>query len=291
MSSLTSGCTNNELFQRVFTSIFTVAARRTSESFAAIALSSIKDSLKLTYSFDFLNYVAISKQGIRVNKEVLEDVDSDVLINVFDSVTRVIYTDLDEKAGLFFIKELKEEIGHSIVSTLSDHGLNFDLMALEQRHLQRRRSEKSKHKEQEIILDLNSKEENKQVFSSDLFQKDIHSCHIHVDDLTCTFFDDSKKEIAKISLKTVFHSFVDFLKNCKDKNEEVKFSEETIQIFLQLIQSGKQVSIDYVKQKFDFSISQMDQLIRHLLKKKFVRYETINQIVITDKGRDFVNSL
>ncbi|HMA83484.1 MAG TPA: hypothetical protein VKP59_04575 [Candidatus Thermoplasmatota archaeon] len=79
--------------------------------------------------------------------------------------------------------------------------------------------------------------------------------------------------------------------HCQAKNEEIEFLDEIIQIFLQLIQSGKQVSIDYVKQKFHFSISQMDQLIRHSFKKKFVKYETINKIFITDKGRDFVKSL
>jgi len=291
MASLTSECSNQEAFKRVFSSLFTVSSRRTSDSFAALALNSIKDSLKLTYSFDFLNYVDITEQGIDVDEDVLEDVDSEVLVNVFDSVTRVIYTDLDEKAGLFFIKELKEEIGTSLVSSLADHGLNFDLMALEQRHLQRRRSEKNKQEQKEIIINLTNQEGTKKELFNNLLDSTIHSCHIHMDDLTCTFFDESNNEITNAPLNTFFYSFLNALKAGQVKNEEITFSDATIHSFLQLLQADEQVSISQVKQKLHFSMTQMDQLIRHLLKKKLVKYQTISQIVITDKGKAFVKSL
>ena len=144
MTQFNSEYTNREAFQTVFSSLFTIAARRTSEAFAAVALSSVKDSLKLKYSFDFLNYVTVSENDIEVEGNILETVDKNNLVDSFDSIIRVVYTDLDEKAGLFFIKELKEELGSSLVHSLAEYGLNFDLMAMEQRHLQRRRSEKRK---------------------------------------------------------------------------------------------------------------------------------------------------
>lgn len=289
MTQFNSECTNREAFQIVFSSLFTVAARRTSEAFAAVALSSVKDSLKLKYSFDFLNYVTVSENDIEVEGNILETVDKNDLVDSFDSIIRVVYTDLDEKAGLFFIKELKEEMGSSLVHSLAEYGLNFDLMAMEQRHLQRRRSEKRKQNKVQFSITLSKKTNHHKMHDliSMLSSQNITSCQLNVEDKTCLFFDNAQSEIAEYSLEYLLKSLIQLSKSNKQKNEIV-FSEKTIHSFLNILQSNQQVSISEVQKKFNFSTTQVDQLIRHLLKKRYVRYQTISQIVITDLGKKYL---
>ncbi len=287
---LSADYSNRQAFQRVFSSLYRITARRTSESFAALALSSIKDSLKLTYSFDFLNYVTISENEISIERKILEDIDVDVLVDTFDSAIRVVYTDLDEKAGLFFIKELKEEIGSSLVASLSDHGLNFDLMALEQRHLQRRRSEKKKQDQKEMIIHLKQDKNPSKV--NDVLQtvakESVSSCQINPKESTCVFIDETGRKIAEYPIQDVFTIFIDLAKKTIDDMNEFDFSDQTIFSFLKLLQSNQQVSIPEVKDQFHFSTVQVDQIIRHLLKKKYLRYKTISQLLITDLGKEFI---
>lgn len=45
-----------------------------------------------------------------------------------------------------------------------------------------------------------------------------------------------------------------------------------------------------MQKKFDFSTAQVDQLIRYLIRKKYVRYKTISKLVITDIGKKFIQT-
>ncbi len=292
MTQLSLEYSNEKAFSLVISSLFTVSSRRTSDSFAALALSSIIDSLKSTYSFDFLNYVSLSENDIKIDGTVLKDVESDVLVSVFDSIIRVVYTDLDETAGLFFIKELKDEIGSSLVTLLHDNGLNFDMMALEQRHLQRRRSEKKKQEQHELIIDFNQEinEEKTKNMLSLISSSDVSSCQINLDDHTCVFIDRAQNRLPKYHIDFVLRSFVGLVKKQKSGLNEITFSNKTIFSFLKLLDSNDQVSINNVQKKFDFSTAQVDQLIRHLIRKKYVRYKTISKLVITDIGKKFIQN-
>jgi hypothetical protein len=290
---LSSDYSNRQAFQRVFSSLYRITARRTSDSFAAIALSTIKDSLKLTYSFDFLNYVRISENEIDIERNILEDIDSKVLVHTFDSIIRVVYTDLGEKAGLFFIKELKEEIGSSLVASLSDHGLNFDLMALEQRHLQRRRSEKKKESQQELTIHLKQDKDQSKINNvlQTVAQESVSTCRIDPKECTCVFIDETGKKISEYCIQEVIMSLINLAKETIDEGYEFDFSDQTIFSFLQLLQSNQEVSIPEVKDQFHFSTVQVDQIIRHLLKKKYLRYKTISQLIITDLGKEVIRRI
>ncbi len=290
MTQISSEYSNNETFQIVLSSLLTVSSRRTSDSFAILALSSILDSLKSTYSFDFLNYVSFSENEVEIDEPVIEDVDAEILVKVFDSIIRVIYTDLDEQAGLFFIKELKEEIGNSLVSLLQEKGLNFDLMALEQRHLQRRRSEKKKQERNSFLIDFSQipDEKNMKNMLALLSSAEVVSCKIDLEEHSCVFIDKTQTRLGQNSLGFVLRSFVDLVKKHKVKYNRNVFSDKTIFSFLDLLQSNDQVSINHVQDQFGFSTSQVDQLIRYLLRKNYVRYKTISKLEITEKGKGFL---
>ena len=106
---------NSILLEAVLKALYTVTGRRTSSRFADKTIGSTIKTLEETYNF--LKYVRVNDQSVSGN-DFNVDVSSDIdfvepgkVGKAIEAIIRVVYTDLDEDAGLYFIAELKKYAG------------------------------------------------------------------------------------------------------------------------------------------------------------------------------------
>jgi hypothetical protein len=106
---------NSDVLSSILRALYSVASRRTTQSFAATVIGAIIKTLEQNY--EFLNYVHIENLEY-VNSEVIINIDPE--INAIDrpriglaveAIIRIVYMDLVGKTGLFFMKELKGQAG------------------------------------------------------------------------------------------------------------------------------------------------------------------------------------
>ena len=138
--------TNSLLLKNALKALYAVAERRTSEKFADETIGSAIKTLERKY--DFLKHVRAKEEGVAVNdlgvyvSPAINNIDSTLVGKAFESIIRMVYTDLNAEAGLYFITELKQYAGDSVVSGIANCNVDLDQVQLEQHHLYRRRERK-----------------------------------------------------------------------------------------------------------------------------------------------------
>ena len=145
---------NSEVLGAILKSLYNVASRRTTQSFASAVIGSIIKTLEQNYRF--LKYVRLEERdhsGQGDNIFIAPDIDQvnpEEVGKSIEAIIRIVYMDLIGKAGLFFIKELKKQAGEEIITKLKDFGVDLAVLQTEQNYLyrqeaKRRQKTKGKH--------------------------------------------------------------------------------------------------------------------------------------------------
>src|SRR5512136_1532805 len=128
--------TNAEVLGGILRTLYVVASRRTSQTFAATVIGAIIKTLEQNY--EFLRYINIenpeytnSEIVINISNEI-DAVDPARIGTAVEAIIRIVYMDLVGKTGLFFMKELKEQAGDQIMTELRNYGVDLSLLQTEQ---------------------------------------------------------------------------------------------------------------------------------------------------------------
>jgi predicted nucleotide-binding protein (sugar kinase/HSP70/actin superfamily) len=98
--------TNSFVLGQILQSLYHVASRRTTQSFAAKVIGSIIKTLEQRY--DFLIYVKINDRGELSESEAIsilpeiESVKRELVGRAIEDIIRVVYMDIICKSGLFY---------------------------------------------------------------------------------------------------------------------------------------------------------------------------------------------
>ena len=131
---------NSVVLESVLKALHTVASRRTS---IRMADETIGSSIKtLENKYDFLKYVntggtkSISQGGFAVSvSPEINTVSPERIGKALEALIRVVYNDVGNEAGLYFITELKEHSGEQITRMINTLDVDLDQVQLEQHHL------------------------------------------------------------------------------------------------------------------------------------------------------------
>lgn len=285
---------NSEVIGGILRTLYSVASRRTSQTFAATVIGAIIKTLEQNY--DFLRYVSIenpeftnSEIIINISNEI-DSVESPRIGVAIEAIIRIVYMDLVGKTGLFFIKELKEQAGEEIIAELRNYSVDLALLQTEQRYMHRQHRKKKQQVQMRKITD--SKEHRDDVSLLGYSWKNVGSWKYDPLQKTCVLYSKEGKELDRLNLDTIIESYVTNLtQEYEDPSsgyeEQVALTDKEIQL-LKMLQS-RDMDAETASVVLHVSKIEFEQIVRKLLQNELLHYVSFNEIELTEEGLTFLS--
>lgn len=291
---------NSDLLKHILKKILYVTGRRATEYTAFVLIKTIIDHLEQRY--DFLTHIEIkstlyhedTKETTSISaKHDIESVSPAKIAKSIESIVRILCTDLREESGLFFVKELKSQIGDNYLAWIRNHGVDLDIIQLEHHYVYRQRKRKKHLSEynadpehpferkigETSVLDYTWKNVGKWEFKNNV----------------CFLYDKKGKMIDKLHLDKIVENHIKELTEFDEKlteieesliQEEIKISDKQHE-FLRMLYS-RDLDVETALYVMRVSDEELDYIIRRLAKLELVTYIAHDVVEITQKGIDYI---
>ena len=283
---------NSDLLEGVLKALYTTAARRTTQNFAVTIIDTIIRTIEERY--EFLKYVQIYTDGgsedfINVSSD-LNSVHPAKIGKAIEAIVQVVYMDLEEKAGLYFIKEVKINVGEEIISKLREYGVDLELLMLQQHYLYRRKERNGK-----------SKSDNKGISQQALdnvsllgySMKNVGSWVYDTKKKVCVIYSKDGKKLDQLNLDTIIRSYIgtftekDVIESPKDygekeKRERIEISAKEFELLKMLY--AKDVDVETATSLLNVTEKQLNFMVRRLLTLEMLHYTSSDEVTLTDTG-------
>jgi hypothetical protein len=286
---------NSEFLGNILRALYSVASRRTTQSFAATVIGAIIKTLEQNY--DFLKYVHV---------ENLEYVDSDSIINIspevdtvapsqigkaVEAIIRIVYMDLVGKTGLFFMKELKGQTGEHIVSELSNYGVDLGLLQTEQRYMHRQHQKKKQQAQMKKNYGNGIKHQD-DVSLLGYSWKNVGSWKYDPIQKTCILYSKEGRELDRLNLDTIIESYITNLTEeyedpSSEFQDEVNLTDKEVEL-LKILHS-RDMDAETAIVVLHVSKIEFEHIVRKLLQNELLHYVSANEIELTPEGITFLS--
>jgi hypothetical protein len=205
-----SKLSNVDILENVMHGLFTTAGRRTSQYFAVAVIHAITKALEQRY--DFLRYIRFNIKG---ESDELVNISPDInSINTIrigeavEAIVQVICMDLKDKAGLYFINELKKNTGEETISDLKEVGIDFELLQIQQHYLYRQHNRiKSKSK----TVTAYDFEPNKEKSLLDYSWENVSNWEYDADNRNCKIYNKDGNVLDQLDLDEIVRKYIRYL--------------------------------------------------------------------------------
>ena len=243
----------------------------------------------LESKYDFFKGVKIEKQVssnnervIHIQPQMMEKISKERIGRSIESLIRMVYDELSDEAGLFFISEFREYSDKQIVRILSDVGIDLDQIQLEQHHAYERRVQKKKMKE-------GGSGENQLGYN---WEK-VTSWQHEEGSKFCTLYDESGNVLDRLNLDNIIQNYVQTLSGDDSVNPEKM--EKDIRIFereytLLKLMHQQDMDADAAINILDINMEELNQIIKKLSKMNMVHYVSDDTLELTSSGTEYVES-
>ncbi|OYT27911.1 hypothetical protein B6U98_05965 [Thermoplasmatales archaeon ex4572_165] len=283
----TASISNSDLLKKLIQSIYIVASRRTSSRFADDTILSSMEALEDKY--DFFKGVKVEKQVgsnnervIHIDKHMVEHITKERIGKAIESLIRMVYDELSDEAGLYFISEFREYSDKQIVRSLSNTGIDLDQIQLEQHHAYERRVQKKKMKEGE-------RKDNQLGYNWDK----VTSWQHEEGSKFCTLYDEDGKVLDRLNLDNIIQNYVQTLSG--DDSVDPEKLEKKVRIFeieytLLRLMHQQDMNANTAINILKISIDELNHIIKKLSKMDMVQYVSENTLELTSSGAEYVES-
>ncbi|MBN1860437.1 MAG: hypothetical protein JW840_03130 [Candidatus Thermoplasmatota archaeon] len=280
---------NSEVIGGILRTLYYVASRRTSQTFAATVIGAIIKTLEQNY--DFLKYVNIENPEF-TNSEIIINISNDIdtvdsprIGTAIEAIIRIVYMDLVGKTGLFFIKELKEQAGEEIIAELRNYGVDLALLQTEQRYMHRQH--RKKKQQAQIKRATSAMEHHDDVSLLGYSWKNVGSWKYDPLQKTCVLYSKEGKELDRLNLDTIIESYVTNLTQeyedpSSEYGQQLSLTEKEIQL-LKMLQS-RDMDAETASVVLHVSKIEFEQIVRKLLQSELLHYVSFNEIELTEEG-------
>lgn len=279
----TNTLTHADVLGSILRAVYTVASRRTTQTFAATVLGAIVKTLEQNYKF--LKHVSIADlevsgtETITVSPEINQTPKDDVG-RVIEEIIRIVYMDLVGKAGLFFLKELKDQAGEAVVSVLKTYNVDLTLLQTEQRYLHRQHRRKTTKAENNVSL-LGYTWKNVGSWKFDPLQK------------TCVLYDKEGHELDRLDLGTIIESYVTHITHEEEQlptnaANDLHLSDKEIELLRML--SSRDMDADTAATLLHVTKNEFEAMVANLVTAEMLHYVSYNEIELTEEGMNLLNS-
>jgi len=279
--------TNSYVMGEVLRSLYHVAGRRTTNSFAAKVIGSIIKTLEQKYIF--LKYVRINDQGEMLEDEAIaispeiENIDMELVGRAIEAIVRVVYMDIIGKGGLFFIAEIKKRAGEELIDQLQNFGVDLAALQIEQHYLYRSRERKK----------AKSKKPQSDVSLLGYTWKNVKSWEYDQKHGICVLYKKNGEVLDTLNLESIVE---DYVKNLSDTLEEVpeeiekEFKPSSKEIELLNMLHSRDMEAETAIQLLHVTKDDFDRMVRRLLENELLQYTSYNVIELTEIGLSYITN-
>ena len=282
---------NAALIKYSLKSLYAVAGRRTSSKFADDVIRSSLTILKERYPF--LEAITFREQSSQKNEDddifikesVINAVPIPKVSKTIESLVRMVYDELNEEAGLYFITELKEHLGKKISKQLMKTGIDLDQIQLEQHHAWERRERKKAIKE--------GKSGDAQENLLGYTWEKVSSWHHEEGSKFCTLYDEEGEVVDRLNLDRIIQNYVETLSGVTTSDPEELQKELRIferEYSLLKLMHEQDMDADTAMQLLQVTRDKLNDMIKKLTNMEMIRYVSNDVIEITEEGMQFVSS-
>jgi hypothetical protein len=283
---------NSILLKSVLTSIFNTASRRTSTRSASEVMgSSIKT---LERKFDFFKYVYINSESgsgdfsISISP-VIDSVSPEEIGRAIEALIRVIYNDLSEEAGLYFVTELKELAGEDVSKAIMECEADIDQVQLEQHYAYRRRERKKAIREAaKGGVSTLSKQENLIGYG---WGEVAHWKH-EPGSKYCTLYDKRGNVLDKLNLDNIIKNYVERLSGYMDVDtrnieKEASIFEKEYKLLKMMLERDMDAEVAMVQLKVNRN--ELNNMIKKLSEMEMIHYIDFHTLELTESGIGYIS--
>jgi hypothetical protein len=279
---------SSEVLSAIFQSLYAVAGRRTTKSFAATVIGSIIKTLETRY--EFLKYVRIDEKGQLIEDKVIaiapeiDNVEPEKIGKAIEAIVRVVYMDIIGKAGLFFVTELKRVAGEEIISELKNFDVDLAALQIEQHYLHRSR-ERKKAKAKARSL-------NSDVSLLGYSWKNVASWKYDPNQKTCVLYNKDDEVLDNLHLDTIIENYVkDLSESLEELPEELKektgdISDKELEL-LEMLRT-RDMDAETAMTLLHVSKEEFTSIVKKLLENELLQYTSYNIIELTELGISYL---
>jgi len=285
---------NSEVLGGILRTLYLVASRRTSQTFAATVIGAIIKTLEQNY--DFLRYINIENPEY-TNSEIVINISNDIdtveptkIGTAVEAIIRIVYMDLVGKTGLFFMKELKEQAGDQIITELRNFGVDLGLLQTEQRYMHRQH--RKKKQQTQIRKVSEGMEHSDDVSLLGYSWKNVGYWKYDPLQKTCVLYSKEGKELDRLNLDTIIESYVTTLTEeyedpSGEYEEEVMLTEKEIELLKML--HSRDMDAEVASVVLHVSKIEFEHIVKKLLQNELLHYVSYNEIELTEEGIRFLS--
>ena len=285
---------NSVMMKYIINALYNVASRRTSSKMADETIgSSIKT---LERKFDFLRYVHIDQSEITEGGyavSVSPDIDmvqESKFAPAVEALIRVVYNDLSEDAGLYFVTELKEYAGEELTRRMQqDLNIDFDQIQLEQ-HYAFRRQERKKQIAEAIRSGQIDKRRPQNLLG--YTWGNVSYWKHEPGSKYCTLYDKQGNSLDRLNLDRIIQNYVEKLSGNTDIDiREIEKQAELYEKEYQLLQLmlERDMDADTAMHKLGLSRDELNNMIRKLAKMELLQYIDFDTLELTETGISYLS--
>jgi hypothetical protein len=285
---------NSDVLKSILQALYSVASRRTTQSFAATVIGAITKTLEQNYPF--LRYVQIENSDYSNTGEIItisseiDIVNSAEIGKAIEAIIRIVYMDLIGKTGLFFMKELKELAGEQIITEMKNYGVNLAILQTEQRYMHRQHRQR-KQQEYQSKKSGDSQKLRDDVSLLGYTWKNVGSWKYDPIQKTCVLYNKDGKELDRLNLDTIIESYITNLTDEYEDpsgayEEEFTVTEKEIELLKMLYSHDTDAETATVL--LHVSKIEFEHMVRRLLQGELLHYVSFNEIELTEEGITFL---
>jgi hypothetical protein len=281
---------NSDLLRSIIKAIYITASRRTAPTFAIAVIGAITKTLEQRY--DFLKNIEFSEEGgtedfVTIDGKV-NSIEPFIIAKAIENIVQVVYLDLREKAGFFFIKELMRNAGEKVISNLKDIGVDLELIQIQQHYLYRRQSRGTGDKK------IKDKEQLDNVSLLGYSWKNVSNWEFDTKNKTCVIYDKKGAELDRLNLDTIVRNYISAISedgsNITDENKEeikkIELSKKEFEL-LNMIQS-QDTDFESASALLNMSQDELEDTIRKLLTNELLHYVSSDEVALTEIGIEYL---
>lgn len=269
--------TNAELLKDTLFSLCKVSGRRTSDEFAYKVMNTIVSSLKQRYTFfDQINITGASSPDQIQISNTINSIDSEKLLPAVETVIRIVHMDLEDNAGLYFIKELRQQMNKETLFQLTKNGVDLSLLEMEQQHTYQYRQQRKKMAGDASLLGYT--------------WKDVSNWKY--DDLNnvCILYDHNDNILDKLNLDAIIKEHIDQLTGSEQIDDLSEIQTERFKKEYELLHllHQKDMDIDTALSLLQVDQDELEHMIERLLNLGLLEYLDFDVVKLSEKGLKYI---
>ena len=283
---------NSTILEELTKALFSVVGRRTSVKTADTTIGTLIRTLE--GRFNFLKSIEISEHNptdekffVHVSNDI-DDIPRDLIGKAIESMIRVVYSDLDEKAGLYFITELKECAGKDLTDNIIHCGVDLDQIQIEQ-HITYRRLKRKKDIEKAAKSGKLNKDKPDNLIG--YTWDNVSGWKHEPNSKYCTLYDKQGKVLDRLNLDRIIQNYVEKLSGYIEVDPE-KLEKET-RIYekdynLLKLMLERDMDAETAMHMLGISREDLNEMIRKLSEMELLQYADYDTLELTDIGVSYL---